>query len=87
MRRCLLQRVLGMVLQCNKLKMMAAGGYPWLVIPVEEKDEYMAALEAASVEGDIGPFVESLGSLIDGENSHNMVLNRATTGQQLATMD
>lgn len=33
--------------------MLASGGYPWTVIPVEERDRYMKALEAASVDQDI----------------------------------
>jgi fido (protein-threonine AMPylation protein) len=36
--------------------MLASGGYPWTVIRMEERDEYMAALEAASVDADIRPF-------------------------------
>jgi len=36
--------------------MLASGGYPWTVIRTEERDEYMSALEAASVNQDIGPF-------------------------------
>ncbi len=44
--------------------MLAGGGYPWTVIPVERRDDYMAALEAASVEGDIGPFTTFLGELV-----------------------
>ena len=36
--------------------MRAAGGYPWLVIPVEKRDNYMAALEEASVNQNILPF-------------------------------
>lgn len=36
--------------------MLASGGYPWTVIRAEERDGYMAALEAASVDADIGPF-------------------------------
>lgn len=35
--------------------MLAAGGYPWTVIPVEERDSYMAALEEASVDENITP--------------------------------
>jgi fido (protein-threonine AMPylation protein) len=34
--------------------MMAAGGYPWTVIPVSERKAYMAALEKGSVGEDIG---------------------------------
>ncbi|MBL4837625.1 MAG: Fic family protein [Kordiimonadaceae bacterium] len=47
--------------------MMAAGGYPWTVIPVERRDDYMAALEAASVDGNIVPFAEFIASLMNGE--------------------
>jgi Fic family protein len=36
--------------------MLASGGYPWTVIRMEERDAYMEALEAASVDQDIGPF-------------------------------
>ncbi len=45
--------------------MLASGGYPWTVIPVERRDEYMQALEKASVEQDIVPFARFLGYLVD----------------------
>lgn len=44
--------------------MMAAAGYPWTVIPVEERDRYMAALEAASVDQNIRPFADFIGDRI-----------------------
>lgn len=44
--------------------MLASGGYPWTVIPVEERKEYMAALEKASVENDIEPFAKFLSHLV-----------------------
>jgi len=44
--------------------MLAAGGYPWTVIPLEKRDEYMGALESASVEQDIAPFAIFLGRLV-----------------------
>ena len=44
--------------------MLAAGGYPWTVIPVERRDAYMTALEAASVEQNISPFAEFLAELV-----------------------
>ena len=44
--------------------MMAAGGYPWTVIPVAERTAYMAALEHASVGEDIGPFADLLAGLV-----------------------
>lgn len=44
--------------------MLAAGGYPWTVLPVEERNEYMAALEAASVEQNIQQFAAFLARLV-----------------------
>ena len=44
--------------------MMASGGYPWTIVPVERRDEYMQVLEAASVKQDIVPFTKFLASLI-----------------------
>ena len=44
--------------------MLAAGGYPWTVIPVEKRDEYMSALETASVNQEIEPFTSFLGGLV-----------------------
>lgn len=44
--------------------MMASGGYPWTVITVDTRDQYMAALEQASVNKNIKPFVEFLGELM-----------------------
>ena len=40
--------------------MLAAGGYDWTVIPVTSRNDYMRALEAASVHEDIVPFTEFL---------------------------
>lgn len=44
--------------------MLASGGFPWTVIPVEERDAYMQALERASVNQDIIPFAEFIGRLV-----------------------
>jgi Fic family protein len=44
--------------------MMAAGGYPWTVIPVAERKAYMNALEKASVGEEIGPFTDFLAGLV-----------------------
>lgn len=43
--------------------MLASGGYDWMIVPVERRDEYMVALEKASVAGDIVPFVKFLSSI------------------------
>ena len=45
--------------------MLASGGYPWTVIPVEELNEYMAAPEEASVGQNIVPFAALLARLVD----------------------
>ena len=45
--------------------MLAAGGYPWTVVPVERRDAYMAALEQASVRQNIAPFTEFLSQLVN----------------------
>ena len=36
--------------------MMAGDGYPWTIIRLERRTEYMAALEEASVRNNVGPF-------------------------------
>jgi Fic family protein len=44
--------------------MLASGGYPWTVIPVEERKTYMEALEKASVKADIEPFAKFMAYLV-----------------------
>lgn len=53
--------------------MLASGGFPWTVIPVEERDLYMAALESASVRGDIEPFTIFLSKLVSESLKGNPV--------------
>lgn len=48
--------------------MLAAGGYPWTVVPVERRAEYMHALEQASTQGDITAFARFLGALVRGSS-------------------
>jgi Fic family protein len=45
--------------------MLASGGYPWTTVPLERRNDYMAALESASVRQDIEPFAGFIGSLVD----------------------
>ncbi|MDE7377070.1 MAG: Fic family protein [Muribaculaceae bacterium] len=45
--------------------MLASGGYPWIVIPLDLRNEYMAALEKASVLGDISDFTKLIASQIN----------------------
>jgi hypothetical protein len=44
--------------------MLASGGYPWTVITVDRRNDYMAALEAASVNSDIRPFAKVLAEFV-----------------------
>ena len=59
--------------------MLAAAGWPWTIIPVERRSEYMTALEAVSavdgrgtvlfhtsVRREIDPFADFLGGLVGG---------------------
>jgi hypothetical protein len=44
--------------------MLAAGGYPWTVIPLEKRDDYMDSLESGSVEQNITPLAIFLRRLV-----------------------
>jgi hypothetical protein len=44
--------------------MLASGGYPWTIVPIDRRADYMAALESASVDQDIEPFSRLLAELI-----------------------
>ena len=44
--------------------MMASGKYPWIIIPVEKRVEYMTALEKASAGNDITDFAKFIGDQI-----------------------
>lgn len=45
--------------------MLASGGYPWTVIPVNERKKYMDSLETASVEQNIVPFAKFISYLVN----------------------
>ena len=44
--------------------MLASGGFPWTVIPVEKRETYMGSIEKASVDGCIEPFVKFIAHLV-----------------------
>lgn len=44
--------------------MLISGGYNWTVIPIEKRQEYMKALEKASVNKDVTDFTLSLAGLV-----------------------
>ena len=43
---------------------LVTGGYPWAIVPLELREQYMKALEMASVEEDISDFAAFVISLI-----------------------
>lgn len=55
--------------------MLASGGYPWTVIPVEERTRYLAALESASVDRDIRPFADFMAWLVQEAMNGTPVAN------------
>jgi fido (protein-threonine AMPylation protein) len=44
--------------------MLASGGYPWTVIRIEDRSPYLAALDSASIDLDIGPFADFLAARV-----------------------
>lgn len=55
--------------------MLASGGYPWTVIPVQQRNKYMKSLEEASVNLNILPFVEFLSHLVNESMKGKPVAN------------
>jgi Fic family protein len=53
--------------------MLASGGYPWTIIPVEQRDKYMEALESASVDNDIKPFAQFIAWLVEAGLKDNPI--------------
>ncbi|MCX2861071.1 Fic family protein [Paucibacter sp. PLA-PC-4] len=47
--------------------MLATGGWPWTVVTLDIRDEYMRALDAASSDQDIKPFTRLLSSLVQAQ--------------------
>lgn len=44
---------------------LASGGYPWTVVRVEDREQYMRALESASVDDDTQPFGRFLAACVE----------------------
>lgn len=49
--------------------LLAAGGYPWTVVRFEERERYLAALDMASLSGDVTEFSHLLGELLVGQRN------------------
>lgn len=55
--------------------MLASGGFPWTVLRLEDRDRYMAALNAASGQGDIKPFAAFIAQSLSagsGAQAHSL---------------
>lgn len=52
--------------------MLASGGYPWTVIQVADRNEYMTALEQASVQGNIELFAKFIGTCVNKQMALNL---------------
>ena len=44
--------------------MLASGGYPWTVISVEKRDDYLSAMGKASVNQEIDEFAKFIARLV-----------------------
>ncbi len=45
--------------------MLASGGFPWTVVPTSRREQYLSALEEASVNQNISPFADLLSTLVN----------------------
>ena len=59
--------------------LLTTGGHPWVIVPVQRRASYMAALEQASTHGNIKPFAKFIARL--------MVEQRAGLGMRAAPAD
>ena len=59
--------------------MLAAGGYPWTVVPQQRRAPYMAALEQASVRQNIVRFTDFLGQIVEKGQRGRPVANVPVT--------
>ena len=49
--------------------MLASSGYVWTVIPIDQRAQYMSALEQASSSGNIGPFAALISRLANEQKN------------------
>jgi hypothetical protein len=58
--------------------MLASGGYPWTIVPLNKRNQYMSALEQASTNQNITPLCQIPSSIGSCRNTR-----RASTGYSL----
>jgi Fic family protein len=57
--------------------MLASGGYPWTVIRVEDRNDYLGALDRASIDMDIKPFAELIAERVRWSMKQSGIKSRA----------
>jgi fido (protein-threonine AMPylation protein) len=62
--------------------LLASGGYPWTVIRVDDRAEYLAALEAASVDSNVRPFARFVARQMRRSRTPPRSQPRATSRQR-----
>jgi Fic family protein len=46
--------------------LLASGGYPWTIIRVDDRTEFLSALDHASIESDVRPFASFIAGQVQG---------------------
>jgi hypothetical protein len=70
--------------------MLASGGYPWTIVRLEIRTDYLGTLEQASVHGNIEPFVRLLGFAVRAQADplyRASAIGRSTDGGAAAEHD
>jgi hypothetical protein len=53
--------------------MLTTGGYPWTIVPVERRNDYMAALDQASAHRNILPFAQFIAGLVEAQTRESPI--------------
>lgn len=56
--------------------MLASGGYPWTVIRISDREPYLAALDSASIDQEIGPFARFVAERVQWSKSSQSGVTR-----------
>ena len=64
--------------------MLTTAGYVWTIVPVQQRAEYMAALEQASSHRNIRPFAQMLARLVTEQTASPLARESQRTNSVLA---
>jgi hypothetical protein len=56
--------------------MLASGGYPWTVVKVSDRNQYMRALDQASSDGNIEPFAKFIATCVELQQAASAAANK-----------